>query len=473
MLFGVSGLKRTFVGISASILMIAGLLSCGSSSKTGSASGLTFRAFVSNPVYPNSTGGGSPVVEIMDASLDLLSPSVINLSSLTNTVKSAGLMAESPKKDYTLVVSPPDNKIAIIKNSTEAFSNALTLPGTTNSLFVWTDDITAFVAIPNAPVPGEPAGAVVRIDIPSATITATIPVPSVHYIVPSPNGSQILAFSDNTSTVSMIIPSLIGTGTETTPQTCSSVQVAVCMIPGTFDMPVAGVFNPSGTTAYIMNCGPECGGTGIGACLTFTSCTSIGVLDMTQNPPALNPTSIPVPAATYGLLQGNTLYVAGTPVNPADSSCSSVTPATAATTCGRLTVVDVSSPTPSSSSLAIADGYHDRMEIASNAQLFIGSSNCTNINVSGGEVRGCLTIVNASSPTIAASDVIAPPDNGDVTGITPIPNRNVVYVCQGGRLRIYLTTTDQLEQTATLPNSNGELPPNIIGQAIDVKMADF
>jgi hypothetical protein len=58
-----------------------------------------------------------------------------------------------------------------------------------------------------------------------------------------------------------------------------------------------------------------------------------------------------------------------------------------------------------------------------------------------------------------------PPDQGDVTGIEPITNRNVVYVCEGGRLRIYDTTTDKLE---TKPQQ-----PNVIGQAVDVKQVDF
>jgi hypothetical protein len=38
-------------------------------------------------------------------------------------------------------------------------------------------------------------------------------------------------------------------------------------------------------------------------------------------------------------------------------------------------------------------------------------------------------------------------------------------VCEGGRLRIYDTTTDKLE---TKPQQ-----PNVIGQAVDVKQVDF
>jgi hypothetical protein len=106
----------------------------------------------------------------------------------------------------------------------------------------------------------------------------------------------------------------------------------------------------------------------------------------------------------------------------------------------------------------ITDGYHNRMQMGANGQLFVGARSCTNINISGGEVRGCLSIFDTSSAT-----VIAPPDNGDVTSIEPIPNRHVVYVCEGGALRIYDTTTDKLQATQI----------SIIGQAIDVKVADF
>jgi len=59
---------------------------------------------------------------------------------------------------------------------------------------------------------------------------------------------------------------------------------------------------------------------------------------------------------------------------------------------------------------------------------------------------------------------VLPPDNGDVTGIEPIPNRNIVYVCEGGQLRLYDTTTDQLQ--------TNPVQPNVIGQAVDVKVVD-
>jgi len=424
-----------------------------------------FRAFVSNPLFPNAVGGGSPALQVLDATRDLLSVSVIGLSSLAASMNSAGMMVVSPKKDRTLVYSPPDNKLGVISNSSESLSTTISLPGSTESFF-FADNNTVFVAVPNAAITGIPSGAVLRIDVSSGTTTATLPIAGAHYLVPSPNGVQVLVFADNSDSATLITPSLIDVSTGSNTLPCSSTQTAVCTIPAAFDRPVGAVFNSSGTNAYVMNCGPQCGGTGIGACLTFSLCTSVAVLDMTQNPPVVV-NNVLVPAATIGLLKGNSLYVAGTPKLAADNDCSGATPATAATTCGRLSVINIGSL--SASTVAITDGYHDRMQISFNNQLFVGSRNCTSINQplnhSGNEIRGCLTIADATSGSVAPSGIVVPPDQGDVTGIAPITNRNVAYVCEGGRLRIYDTTTDKLE---TKPQQ-----PNVIGQAVDVKQVDF
>ena len=145
------------------------------------------------------------------------------------------------------------------------------------------------------------------------------------------------------------------------------------------------------------------------------------------------------------------MYVAGTPPG---TPCGS---GTAATTCGTLSIVDVASMT-SSAPVIITDGYHDRMDISTNGQLFVGSTTCTNVTTSS-ETRGCLAIYNTTKP-----GVVFPPDNGDVTGVQAIPSRNVFYVCEGGNFRIYDTTTDKL-----LIPPNGQTMIAIFGQSVDVK----
>src|SRR5260370_37315715 len=66
-----------------------------------------------------------------------------------------------------------------------------------------------------------------------------------------------------------------------------------------FDDPVFAVFTSDDSTAYVLNCGLECGGT-----TASVSAVSVSLKTIT--------TTVSVPAARIGLLNGTTLYVAGT-----------------------------------------------------------------------------------------------------------------------------------------------------------------
>ena len=436
MFLGVPGLRRTL--ISGIVLIAASLafISCGykGSSSQHKLSGVKFRALVSNPLLPSGTGTVS-ALNIVDASSDKLSRSAISLSRAPH----AGLMAISPNLKLTVVFSGQgqNNSIVIIDNTTESAATnrngtetipTFSIPGSTESMFIANDNITAYAAVPSAPIAGQPSGAVVVMDLGTGTVKATVPVAGAHFVVQSPDGNHILVFSDNSDSITVLDTILIGTSQD--PRT---------MVSG-FDRPVWAIFSDD-TSAFIFNCGPECGGTAAG----------IAAFDVGSSGPG---STLLLGGATYGLLDGATLYVAGTPPN---TPCGS---GTAATTCGTLNIVDTSSMTITNSSpIIITDGYHDRMQMGANSRLFIGSHSCTNIDVSGGEVRGCLSIFNTSN-----SKVVVPPQVGDATGIAPIPGRKVVYVCQGGVFEIFDTTTDQL-----LVQTNRT---DIVGQVTDVKVVD-
>jgi hypothetical protein len=218
-----------------------------------------------------------------------------------------------------------------------------------------------------------------------------------------------------------------------------------------FDRPVYAVFSSDGSTAYVLNCGPQCG--------SSTASASVQILNMS---PLTIGASVPVDAATIGLLNGATLYVAGT--SPTNNKCTGQT--TGATVCGRLDTVDLGSMTITGSAV-ITDGYHDRIDISANGQLYIGSHTCTNIgnvNSPSGEVRGCLSIFNTTN-----GNVIIPPDNGDVTGLQSFTTRFVEYVAEGGNLRVYDT-----DLNALLINDYITTGTIVIqGQVVDVKAVDF
>jgi hypothetical protein len=425
-----------------------GLVSCGGyNNRATTNSGLTFRAFVSNPLNPTVIGSIFSGLNIIDARRDVLSALDVDLST---TAASAGLMVESPKRDRTVVFSPTtdtsqNNTLAIVDNAREIASGSVTLPGPTESMFVWTDDSTLFTAIPTAPVSGQPAGAVLQIDTLTNSIIATIPIPGAHFVVPSPSGNAILAISDTANAVTVIAPSLIAIG--------NSTGNPLKPVTGSFDKPVWAVFSSDGSTAYVMNCGPQCGGTA----------ASVTVVDMTQNPPVVTLT-VPVAAATYGILSGGNLYIAGTPVS-SGANCQT-------TLCGVLTIFAGADLTATPTTLAITNGYHNRIVPGPNNQLFIGSRICTNvIATSNSPGRGCLSVVNTGANTVYTAA-----QNGDVTGIRPIDDRTVVYVCEGGSLQIYDTNFDlasghQLQVQPTRPDGTGQVA--ITGQAIDVILADF
>jgi hypothetical protein len=172
---------------------------------------------------------------------------------------------------------------------------------------------------------------------------------------------------------------------------------------------------------------------------------------------------VPVDGATIGWLNGSTLYVAGN--SPTNNQCTG----TMAVTCGRLDAVDLGSMTVTSS-VMITDGYHNRIDMSSNGQLFIGSYNCTtigNVNNPQGEVRGCLSIFDTTKS--GNTTAIIPPDNGDVTAFQNFTSRNAEYVAEGGNLRVYDTTKDILLVNGFI--STGTV--TITGKIIDVKAVDF
>jgi len=309
-----------------------------------------------------------------------------------------------------------------------------------------------YAAVPSAPFAAGPyPGAVEVMNLPVGGIAATISIPNAQTVVSSPGGSQLLVFSADSDVITIMAPLLVNSGNPVT-TTLSG-----------FDRPVNAVFSDDGSTAYVLNCGAQCGGTQ----------ASVRILNLSTTPPTLGAV-IPVNGATVGFLAGSTLYVAGTgtPTGPLCTSIPSAAP-TAATYCGTLDLVNLTTLEDPyynnpATEIAITDGYHDRIDLSVNGQLFIGSQGCTNIgNVDNpqGEVRGCLSIFNTTNAA-----VVIPPDNGDVTGLQSFTSREVEYVAEGGNLRVYDTLIDSL------------LPPNnyietgtiiITGYIIDVKAIDF
>jgi hypothetical protein len=423
------------VGLWASLSFI----SCGYSKPKDPPSGLPDRVLASQGVSAALSLGG---VVILNGYNDTI-PRIAHLS----TGNSPGLMVTSPTRNIAAVFDASSSNVYTVDTFTEAVSGNVRLPGPTSSMVFPTAVPIGYAAIPSATINGYSfMGAVDVMNFPASQLI-TIAVTNAQTVIANANGAQLLVFSNDSDAITVLSPA---NAVPPVDLSClSNAANSVCTIVPGFDRPVYGIVN--GNTAYILNCGPQCGGI----------MASVMVLDL----PSLTITAtIPVDAATWAVLNGTTLYVAGT--SPSNHACTGQT--THAKTCGRLSIVDLSSATVTGTAV-ITDGYHDRMDLTVEGQLFIGSYDCTNIgNVSfpNGEIRGCLSIFRT-----ADNSVFIPPDNGDVTGLQGFTSRFVEYVAEDGNLRVYNTyeNIDILLINDFVPEGS----INIVGDVIDVKAIDF
>jgi hypothetical protein len=198
--------------------------------------------------------------------------------------------------------------------------------------------------------------------------------------------------------------------------------------PLTFDRPIKAVFSNDGGTAYILNCGPECGGTAASISLLpvgpmiFQPNQGSGKLPVTGTV-----TNIAIPGgASNALIDSSTMYVAGQKLMP-DGLFT-----------GNLTVVNLNTNT-AGAPVSISDGAPgapSRMILADDNTLWIAMTQCTNgERYAKGKPYGCLTMFNISSDTVTTIE----PYEGDGTGIAAVTSLHKLYAAQGGQVYIFST----------------------------------
>jgi len=199
--------------------------------------------------------------------------------------------------------------------------------------------------------------------------------------------------------------------------------------PLVFDRPVKAVFSNDGGTAYVLNCGTECGGT-----TSSIALLPVGPLVFMPNqasgrlPNAGLMKTIALPGgASNALIDSSTMYVVGQQLMPDGLFA------------GNLTVVDLTSNTAGSPT-SISDGQPgavSRMIEADDNTLWIGMTKCTNgERFAKGQPYGCLTMYNTSTKTVTLLESY----QGDATGIAACTSLHKVYVAEGGQVYVYTTT---------------------------------
>ena len=215
--------------------------------------------------------------------------------------------------------------------------------------------------------------------------------------------------------------------------------------PLTFDRPVKALFSSDGSTAYILNCGPECGGTTSSisvvpvAPMIFLVGQQSGQLPCNlpsnggcPNPKAAPMVNIPIPGgASNALIDSTTMYAIGQQPQTINGQTLFG---------GNLTVVNLANNT-AASPVAISDGQPGAMSRiieADDNTLWIAMTGCTTgvryaTNPASG--YGCLTMYNTSTNTVTLLE----PYIGDATGIAAITGLHKIYTAEGGQVYIYST----------------------------------
>ena len=367
---------------------------------------LSNRAFITNQYSGN--------IQVVDSQKDTTSYYTVTNNNTGNT--SLGFAAGTavsimvggsltfellrPDDVETLVYDPTSFTMTFITNSTETSAGSVTLANSAPMAVYSPDSTKIYVPVPAAAVTNARLGEVQVITATTSTASAAItnffPVPSANSVAISPDGNKLLVFASNSDNMYFI-------------DLTATAPTAVA-IPG-FARPVNAFFSSDSSTAYVINCGPECGSTaGPPSVMRF----NIASQTITA--------TVPVGGASVGLMKNNNLYVAGYPGGST----------------GTFDVVNVGSMTRTTANpIAIGDGSHTTMAMSNNNKMYIGAVTCSNTSV------GCLSIVDLGSMKL---DGVGQP-LGAVTGLQSIPNRNTMYTIQGGYLYIYDTTTGDLQST--------------------------
>ena len=223
--------------------------------------------------------------------------------------------------------------------------------------------------------------------------------------------------------------------------------------PLTFDHPIKAVFSSDGGTAYILSCGPECGGTTAAftpvpiAPMLFPLSQASGLLPTTA---ALATATVPIPGGASNALvttvnisgvTTNVLYVVGQCPELASSfgKCQR-TVSNQSLFGGNLTVVNLANNSITNST-PISDGTPgamSRMVEADDNTLWIAMSGCTTgvryaTNPASG--YGCLTMYDTLHNQVAMIE----PYIGNATGVTAVLGLHKIYTAEGGQVYIYST----------------------------------
>lgn len=338
-------------------------------------------------------------------------------------------------------------------------------------------------------------------------------LPNVYRVAVNQGVSIILAMVRNSNTLYRVVKLPASNNPVVPPGAvdCEPQLLPVfCVVPvaGTYDRPTDASFSVDGNSVYVLNCGPECGGTTAGisvlqpSALLIDNIPTVNPLSPSAPSPFANigvPNPIPIPGgATTALSNGTTLYVAGQSLYSLGAGGAlNSTPRADGLFTGYLTAVNLSNYSVSQP-ISISDGTHTKLLFADDNTLWAGSQQCASgERAATGQNYNCLTMVKLGNGSLGTATVIPnvtpggtttvpyPNTNqnlyyyGDLTGICWVQNFHKVFTAYGGQIHAFYTggaiTAENDPAVGTTPAAGSELDNTNItiqGTVLDVAYMD-
>ena len=445
--------RSLFISAAAALTVAAALAGCGTTSyfagRTLPPSGLVNRVLIAIQ-NPSVLSKGELI--FVDAFYDIRSgyngaPGYFSISGFTGALPVT--IQNMPEEQSGAVYGSGDGSYNLVNYAKESSTNAQSgLNGASFSVFMTRNQIYTFAASQSSHV-------LTVVDHTSGSYPLSLP--GVYRVSVNPGGSAALAFVEN-SNYAYYPRKLTGAqtiaysgGPTTWPKAAVDCEPQSapgwCLFqaqspdhvdptgnyygaPLVFDRPLKAVFSADGGTAYVLNCGPECGG-------SKASISSLPVAPMIYligqqsgtlpTNAALASSTINVPGgASNALVDSSTMYVVGQQLQ------------TDGLFAGNLTIVNLLNNT-AGTPISISDGAPgavSRMLLADDNTLWIGMTKCNNgERAAHNRPFGCLTMVNTANNSVTLQPYL-----GDLTGIAGVTGLHKVYVAQGGQVYIYRTT---------------------------------
>ncbi|MDT7811046.1 MAG: hypothetical protein QOJ42_962 [Acidobacteriaceae bacterium] len=388
-------------------------------------------------------------LEIVDAFYDIR-------HSFNNSVPSFSLAGYSgadpitiqnmPEEQAGAVYGAGDGSYALLNYASEKQNTTVSLPGQSSGVFISRDERYVFAANQTAHT--------LTVQDRQLGTSYGLNVPNIYRVSTNPSGSAALAFVQDSNLVYSVYKLQTNQKVPSNAVDCEPQNIPVfCAlpVPGTFDRPTKAVFSADGATAFVLNCGPECGGTQ--ASISFLPVAGIIIQSGAPVPPGAPSAvtaTIPVPGGVTNALQnGNLLYIAGQQLQ-SDGFFA-----------GFLSILDLGTQ-KITGNYSISDGTHTRMNFGDDNTLWIGSQLCTQgerYHLGATTNLGCLTMFNTAKNSVTMIGSY----KGDATGVASVLTLHKVYTAEGGQVYIYSTVDG-----SALDNSQ----VTVVGTAYDVAYMD-